>query len=71
MPSCLEGAVQSSKWQSSQISRQSRRWAEYGNGMNEYRSYSLWQTRLLASYNKILKQLLVGKMDYHSLDQVQ
>ena len=44
-------------------------WAEYSNGMSEYRSYSLWQMRSLASYNRIPKQLLVSNMDNHSLDQ--
>ena len=40
-----------------------RQWGE------EYQSYSLWQMRSLASYQQILKQLLVvGNMDYHSLD---
>jgi len=32
-------------------------------GVSEYRSYSLRQTRLLALYNKIPKQLLVGYTD--------
>ena len=52
-------------------SAEQQRWAEYGNGVSEYRSYSLRQSKSLASYSKILKQLLVGSTcrDYHSQDQ--
>jgi len=38
-------------------------------GVSKYWSYSLRQVRSLASYNRIPKQLLVGNVDYHSLDQ--
>ena len=38
-------------------------------GVSEYQSHSLWkQSRSLASYNKIPKQLIVRKMEYHSLE---
>ena len=50
-------------------SAEQQRWPGYSNGVREYRTYSLRQMRSLASYNKIPKQLLVGNMDYHSLNQ--